>query len=131
MTVPDTDRSRRGRAAEAFRALDAGGDLAKRRVWHRVELGIAEDRMRRRRRLAWMAGIAASAVAALALVLPSALDAAQTWAEPSAQEQQRVAVAAVMEMLGGQQAHSAPGGDASGVSDFAGYLVTEANTGAD
>jgi len=107
-----------------------GADLAKRRVWHRVELGIAGDRLRRRRRLGWMAGIAASAVAALALVMPSALNAAHTWAEPSAQEQQRVAVEAVMEMLGGQQAHAATAGDTSGVADFASYLVTEANTGA-
>ena len=128
--MTDTDRPRRGRAAEAFRALDTGTELAKRRVWHRVELSIAEDRLRRRRRLRWMAGIAASAVAALTLVLPSALGAAQTWAEPSAQEQQRVAVDAVMEMLGGQQAHNAPGGDAAGAGDFASYLVTEANTGA-
>jgi hypothetical protein len=130
MNVPETGRPRRRRAAEAFRALDAGGEIARRRVWRRVEAGIGEDQLRRRRRLRWMAGIAASAVAAVALVLPSALGAAERWSEPSAQEQQRVAVEAVMQMLGGQQAHGAPAGDASGVNDFASYLVTEADAGA-
>lgn len=125
-----TERSARSRAAEAFRTLEAGGDLAKRRVWQRVERGIDEDRRRRKRRLGWMAGMAAGAVAALMLVLPPALDAARSWSEPSRQEQQRVAVSAVMEILGEQQARSASGGDASGMGDFVQYLVTEANTGA-
>lgn len=129
--MSEGDRPARNRAAEAFRALDAGGDLVKRRVWQRVEGGIREDRLRRRRRLGWMAGIAASAVAALTIVLPPALDAARDWSGPSQQEQQRVAVAAVMEMLGEQQARSASGGDATGMEEFVGYLVTEAHTGAE
>ena len=131
MTVPDTDRPHRGRAAEAFRALDHGGDLVKQRVWRRVEQGMREERERRRRRLGLIGGMAASSVAVLALVLPSALGTLRTWYEPSQQEEHRVAVSAVMEMLGQQQVRAAPDGSAAGLEDFVQYIVTEANTGAE
>jgi len=129
--MPQTDQSHRSRAADALRALDTGADLEKRRIWRRVQLGLAEEQLRARRRFRWIAGIAASAVAALVLVLPSARDAAYGWAEPSRQDQQRVAIDAVMEMINGQQAHAAPGNDTSGVGDFANYIVTEAHPGAE
>ncbi len=129
--MPQDDRPARSRAAEAFRALDAGADLAKRRAWREVERGIKEDRLRRRRRLGWIAGIAAGAVAALTLVLPPALDALGAWYEPSQQEEERVVVDAVMEMLGRQQAHAPSSDNATGMGDFAQYLVTEAHAGAE
>ena len=133
--VTENERPARSRAAEAFRALDSGSELAKRRVWRRVEAGIADDRRRGRRRLGWMAGLIASAVAALALALPAALDAVRTWYEPSQQEQQRVAVSAVMEMLGRQYGggNGANAAASDNVEQFAQYLVTstEAKTGAE
>lgn len=128
--MPETDRQARSRTAAAFRALDTGGDLAKRRAWHRVERRSSEERARGRRRLGWVAGIAAGAVAVFALAGPPALAAARAWSEPSQHEQQRVAITAVMEMLGQQQARSAESGDAAGVDDLAEYLVTEAHPGA-
>ena len=91
--MTENERPARSRAVEAFRALDSGSELAKRRVWRRVEAGIADDRRRSRRRLGWMAGIAASAVAALAIAADRA-DAAHL-VRASQQEQQRVAVSAV------------------------------------
>jgi len=129
--MPDTERPARSRAADAFRALDEGGALAKRRVWKRVEGGIIEDRRHRRRHLGWLAGIAASAVAALALVLPPALGAVRSWYEPPQQEQQRVAVGAVIGMLNKQMAGGATSGDTTDIENFAQYLVTEAHTGAE
>ena len=133
--VTEHKRPARSRAAEAFRALDSGSELAKRRVWRRVEAVVADDRRRRSRRLGLMAGIAASAVAALAIAAPAALDAARSWYEPSQQEQQRVAVSAVMEMLGAQAAggNDANATDSDNVEQFAQYLVTsvEAKTGAE
>lgn len=128
--MPLTDRSARRRAADAFRALDTGGDLAKRRVWRRVERGLATRGLRGQRRLGWIAGIAASAAAAFVFILPPALSAARTWYEPSQQEQQHVAVKAVMEMLGGQQARGTSSGDTTGLGDFAHFLVTGTDTGA-
>lgn len=127
--MSEGERSARSRATEAFRALDEGGDLAKRRVWRRVEQGLSEDRAQRRRRLGWMAGIAASAVAALAFVLPPALGTARSWYEPSRQEQQRVAVNAVMEMLNKHVATGATSGDTTDIENLAQYLVTEAHAG--
>lgn len=128
---------RRSRAAEAFRSLDAGSDLARRRVWRRVEQQMSDDHRRSRRRLGWAAGIAASAVAALAIVLPSVSSAVRAWYQPSSQEQQRVAVSAVFEMLGQQQAGNTSDASASvtssdGVEQFVQYLVTstEEKTGA-
>ena len=126
----------RSRAAEAFRALNAGSELAKHRVWRRVEQGLAEERRRARRRLGWASGIVAGVAVAAAITMPAILGAARTWYEPSQQEEQRVAVSAVLEMLG-RQYGAAGNGSASNVDSdqmdqFAQYLVTstEAKTGA-
>lgn len=133
--MTEKERPSRSRAAEAFRALDSGSELAKRRVWRRVEARVSDDRRRGRGRLGWMAGIVASAVAALAIAAPTALDAARSWYEPSQQEQQRVAVNAVMEMLGAQAGggNGANSADSDDVEQFVQYLVTstEAKTGAE
>lgn len=131
--MTENERPNRSRAADALRDLNTGADLARRRVWRRVEAGIADDR-RGRRRLGWAVGIAASAVAAIAILLPTALNAARAWYEPSQQEQQRVAVNAVLEMLGqqpgGENGESTAGSD--NVDQFVQYLVTstEAKPGA-
>ncbi len=100
------------------------------RIWRRVEQGIREDRRRRRRRLGWIGGVAASAVAVLAIALPSGLDTLRGWYEPSEREQHSVAVSAVMEMLGQQQVRAATDGS-TGFEDFAQFIVTEASTGAE
>lgn len=127
----------RSRAAEAFRALGDGGELAKHRVWRRVEQGLAEERRRARTRLGWVAGSAAGVAVALAITMPAVLGAARTWYEPTQQEEQRVAVRAVMEMLSQQYGAAGNGSASSADSDqmdqFAQYLVTstEAKTGAD
>jgi hypothetical protein len=95
---------------------------------------MTDDRQRRRRRFGWAAGVAASAVAALAIALPSARAAARSWYEPSQHEEQRVAVSAVFQMLGQQQGGGTDSAsDSDSIVQFAQYLVTsaEANTGAE
>lgn len=127
-----TEGSARGRAAEAFRSLDEGGELVRRRVWSRVREGIEQQRMRRRRRMRWYAGIAATAAACVAIVLPSAIGTARTWYEPSQADEQRVAVAAVMQMFAPQQDLAAQGDNQGGSTDeFFGYLVQEGEPGAE
>jgi hypothetical protein len=133
--VTTNGQPHRSRAAEAFRALDAGSELTKHRVWRRVEQGLADDRRRARRRLGWASGVVAGVAVAAAITMPAILGAARSWYEPSHQEEQRVAVSAVMEMLGQQYGAAADGSASSADSDqmaeFAQYLVTstEAKTG--
>ncbi len=118
----------RRRAAEAFRALDTGSALAQHRVWLCVERELAERRRLGRRRLAWAAGIATTAAAAIALVLPGALGAARSFYEPSQQQRQQAAIAAVVRMLGDANGTGKSG--TNGLSDVVRHLAAGTDAGA-
>ena len=121
------DSGRGKRAAEAFRALDEGEHLARRRIWRRVREGVAEDaRARRRRRWAIWSGVAAAAtIAAFTPALVAGLrnnssDRGQTLSDDD------IAFQAVMQTLAAQTFN----GGSESTEEFVLYLVTEAQADA-
>ncbi len=120
-TLPHT-----GRAASAFRALDEDVELARRRVWHRIQDGIELERRRRRRRARWLGGGIAAAVAAVAVLVPVAMNLGGSGS--SAPQPHEVSLGSVAAMLGDQPGAN---GDAADPEQFFTNFVTEASTGAE
>ncbi len=115
-----------GRATSAFRALDEDIDLARRRVWHRIQGGIELERRRQRRRARWIAGGIAAAAAAAAVLVPVAMNLSGRPGNPAPQRHE-VSVESVAQMLGMRPAAA---GQAVDADQFLTAFVTEASTGA-
>jgi hypothetical protein len=125
--VSEESPPRTGRASAALRALDEDVELARRRVWHRIEDGIELERRRRRRRARWLGGSIAAAVAAVAVLVPVAMNAGGG-SGSSAPEQHQVSLGSVADMLGSRPPTDA---DTSDPEQFFRDFVTEASTGAE
>jgi hypothetical protein len=117
------DEKDRGRTAEALRALAGGEELARRRVWARVQQGIAEDRRRRKRR-GWITGAGLGLVASLAIAAPVAW---QSMSSSSMETSGSVSAEAVWEMLSSQPGAS---DDYGSLQEFVLSAAGEAQTGA-
>lgn len=109
---------------EALRALDEGGELARRRVWVRVQHGIKLDRQRRRRQV-WAGGLGAGMVAALVLGAFVALDGSGGSADVSREKQISIAASSAFSEI----AADSPTDDAA-LKEFVWYLLTGARPGA-
>ena len=125
--MSDETLPRTGRAASAFRALDEDVEMARRRVWHRIQDGIELERRRRRGRARWLGGGIAAAVATVAILVPLAMNLGGGSGAASPQPHE-VSLGSVAAMLGDQ---AATNGDAAGADQFLTNFVTEASTGAE
>lgn len=125
--MSDETLPHRGRAASAFRALDEDAELARRRVWHRIQDGIEMERRRRRRRARWFGGGIAAAVAAAAVLVPAAMNLGGG-SGSSTPQQHEVSLGSVAAMLGDE---AAANGDSDDPGQFLTNFVTEASTGAE
>ena len=125
--MSDETLPRTGRAASAFRALGEDVELARRRVWHRIQDGIEMERRRRRRRARWLGGGIAAAVAAAAVLVPVAMNLGGG-SGASTPQQHEVSLSSVAAMLGDE---GAANGEAPDADQFLTNFVTEASTGAE
>jgi uncharacterized membrane protein len=116
-----TDKPDRRRLSEMLAPLAAGEELARRRVWNRVQAGVSarETRARRNR---WLAGGGAAVAASLAIFVVT-LTGGSSQQAPHTASSEQVALGAVLEMLG-----ASPDGLSEGqaMEQFVSYLVTEA-----
>ena len=124
--MSDETLPRTGRAASAFSALDGDIELARRRVWHRIQDGIELKRRRQRLRARWLGGGIAAAVAAVAVLVPVAMNlgGGSGGSRPQSHE---VSVESVAQMLGMRPPAA---GHAVDAEQFLTSFVTEASSGA-
>jgi hypothetical protein len=117
------DHDVKGRAARAFHSLEEGDELARRRIWTKVQLGIQLDRRRRHRRARLSAGAAA-------LVASIAVGVAAIWQPFAGADDgtaKTVSVDAVWDMLASQPGASAEHGS---LDEFVLSVAVEEQTGA-
>lgn len=117
------DHEVHGRAAHGLSSLEEGGELARRRVWTKVQRGIALDRQRRRRRAGFASG-AGALVAALAVGFVMVW---QPFSSADSDGTKAVSVDAVWEMLSSQPGATEEHGS---LDEFVLSIAGEAQTGA-
>ncbi len=125
--MSDDTLPHRLRAASALRALDEDVELARRRVWRRIQDGIELERRRERRRMRWLAGGVAAAVTAVAVLVPVAMNLGGGSAGPAPQ-QHDVSLASVAAMLGDQPGAN---GQSTDPEQFLTNFVTQATAGSE
>ncbi len=113
--------------ASAFHALDDDLELARRRVWHRIQDGIELERRRQHRRMRWLAGGLAAAVAAVAVLVPVAMNLGGGSGN-STPQQHEVSLDSVAAMLGDQPTAN---GNATDPEQFLTNFVSQATAGSE
>lgn len=111
---------------EAFRALGRTEAAARQRVWASTRARI-DSRARRHGRVRLIAAGTLSLAAAAIVAVPMIVGAARTSFEPSRDEAGSVAIEAVMEMLGSDQASADP---EAALEEFVVFLIAEEQGGA-